>query len=75
MENNLLEKKVNQEEMNFVSMMCCQTGTTLFVPKEVYEKANKKEGSVANKEFTGFYVSPGFCFYKSYSDFRMFCED
>ena len=41
----------------------------------VYEKVEKKDESVANKEFTGFYVSPGFCFYKSPSDFRMFCED
>jgi hypothetical protein len=75
METTLLEKKVNQKEIEFVIMRCYQTGNVLVIPKRVYEQVEKKDKSVADKEFQGFYVSPGFCFYKSYSDFRMFCED
>ena len=75
MENTLLEKKVNQGEMNFVMARCGYTGNLLSVPPRVYEQVENKDKSVANKEFQGFYVSPGFGFYKSPSDFRMFCED
>jgi hypothetical protein len=75
MENNLLEKKANQEEMNFVMMRCCQTGNILMIPRGIYDQVESRDKSVANKEFQGFYVSPGFGFYKSPSDFRMFCED
>jgi hypothetical protein len=78
METSLLERKSEQEEKDiggFVIRRCGQTGEILAVPRSVYEKVENKDKSVANTEFSGFYVSPGFCFYKSQSDFRMFCED
>ncbi len=75
METNLLEKVIQNKEINNVSMRCCYSGNILSVPWEIYRQVESKDKSVADREFTGFYVSPGFCFYKSPADFRMFCED
>jgi hypothetical protein len=75
MENGLLEKITNTEEINFVFMRCGYTGNVLVIPTRVYEQVEGKDKSVANKEFQGFYVSPGFSFYCSKRDFKMFCED
>jgi hypothetical protein len=75
METNLLEKVIENKEMSSVLMRCCYSGKILSVPQEIYRQVEGKDKSVADTEFAGFYVSPGFCFYKSPADFRMFCED
>jgi len=75
METSVLEKISAQEEKGIVSVRCGQTGKVLVIPRKVYEQVQRKDNSVANKEFSGFYISPGFSFYGSQSDFRMFCED
>ena len=75
MKKETLEGKSKQNEMGTVIMKCGQTGEMLVIPKSIYEKAQSKDKSVANTELPGFYVSPGFSFYKTRSDFYMFCED
>lgn len=70
MEKNLLKKIAE-----FVSVNCYQTGKLISVPSAVYKQIETRDPSVANKEFQGFYVSPGFGVYQTISDFRMFCED
>jgi hypothetical protein len=78
METSLLEKKSEHGEKDIGNLLirrCGQTGEILMVPRSVYEKVENRDKSVANTEFSGFYVSPGFSFYRSQSDFRMFCED
>lgn len=75
MENKSLERMSEQDLTDAIRTNCCQTGELLFVPKSVYEKAEVKDGSVANMEFLGFYISPGFSFYRTKNDFNMFCED
>lgn len=75
---NNLEKKSNGEKVKingFVNVHCGQTTELLLIPREVYQRVQQKDKSIANKEFATFYVSPGFSFYKSYDDFNMFCED
>jgi hypothetical protein len=75
MEKNTLERISGQEEMSTVIMRCGQTGEVLAIPKRIYEQVQSKDKSIANTELSGFYISPGFSFYKTRSDFNMFCED
>lgn len=62
MVNNSLEEKSKEPKIKVISPLFREV---LLIPKSYFERALKKDASVAGFEGEGFYVSPGFDFYAS----------
>jgi hypothetical protein len=64
-----------EKDFGYVLVTCRQTGKKIRISKKLLEQMQNEDESVADKEFTGVYVSPGFLPYRSRRDFYMLCED